>query len=59
MTEALVYMHEVESWGGGVVRYFMALEMAGLPLVAEERDGFFKVVLGRTAKSAEGLWKII
>lgn len=40
--EALVYMHEVENWGGGVARYFTAMKNAGLPPpIAEEQDGFF------------------
>ena len=40
--------------GGGIARYFMTMEKAELPPVAEERDDFFKVVFGRTAKGAEG-----
>lgn len=55
LAEALVYMHEVESWGGGVARYFTAMERAGLPPpVAEEQDGFFKVVFWRKANGAAG-----
>ena len=48
LAEALIYMHEVESWGGGVSKYFSAMAKAGLPPpVAEEQDGFFKVVFWR------------
>lgn len=48
LADALVYMHEVENWGGGVARYFTAMQNAKLPPpVAEEKDGFFKVVFWR------------
>lgn len=50
LAEALVYMHEVESWGGGVARYFSAMKNAGLPPpMAEEQNGFFKVVFWRSS----------
>lgn len=55
LAEALVYMHEVENWGGGVARYFTAMEKAGLPPpIAEDKDGFFKVVFWRAVKGAWG-----
>ena len=41
--------------GGGIAQHFTAMEKVGLPPpVADERDGFFKVVFGCTAKGAEG-----
>ena len=53
LADALVYMHEVESWGGGVARYYSAMKEAGLPPpVAEERNGFFTVVFWRPNKGA-------
>lgn len=52
-SEALIYMHEVESWGGGVSKYFSAMAKAGLPPpVAEEQDGFFKIVFWRPTVDA-------
>lgn len=52
LADALVYMHEVENWGGGVARYFTAMQNAKLPPpVAEEKDGFFKVVFWRPTTS--------
>ena len=54
LAEALVYMHEVENWGGGVARYFTAMKNAGLPPpMAEERDGFFKVVFWRPRNTSQ------
>ena len=51
LADALVYMHVVESWGGGVARYYSAMKEAGLPPpVAEERNGFFTVVFWRPKK---------
>ena len=54
LADALVYMHEVESWGGGVARYFSAMKNAGLPPpIAEEQDGFFKVVFWRPRNTSQ------
>jgi predicted HTH transcriptional regulator len=51
LADALVYMHEVESWGGGVARYYSAIMEAGLPApVTEERNGFFTVIFWRPKK---------
>ena len=54
LAEALVYMHEVENWGGGVARYFTAMKSAGLPPpIAVEQDGFFKVVFWRPQNTSQ------
>lgn len=59
LADALVYMHEVESWGGGVARYYSAMQEVGLPPpVAEERNGFFTVVFWRPNKGESGPKKV-
>lgn len=56
LAEALIYMHEVESWGGGVARYYTAMAKAGLkPPVAEEQGGFFKVVFWRPQVASQAI----
>ena len=59
LADALVYMHEVESWGGGVARYYKKCAELGLPPpIAEERNGFFTVVFWRPKESATELEKV-
>ncbi len=42
LAEALVYMHEVENWGGGVARYYARCKALGLrePVVEDAGDRF-------------------
>ena len=48
LAEALVYMHEVENWGGGVARYYARCAQAGIPPpLVEERGGCLCVTFYR------------
>ena len=50
LAEALVYMHEVENWGGGVARYYARCRELGLrEPVVEDGGNRFRVVFYRGA----------